>query len=165
MITQPISEIFKRKDITGVVSVPPSASVAEAVAVMCRHGIGAVVIATTRKRIEGIFTERDVMSRVVDEGRDPKTTPVEAVMSREVRRIACSAPMDEALRLMVEHNYRHLLVEEGDEVRGIVSIRDLMQQAILADAPPHEGRPGVLKARTDDTLESVKLARGAAIAR
>src|SRR5947199_326000 len=115
MINQSISEVFKSKDIKGVVSVPPSASVAEAVAVMCRNGIGAVVIATTRNRIEGIFTERDVMSRVVAEGRDPNVTPVEAVMSREVRRVPSSAPMDEALRLMVEHNYRHLLVEDERE--------------------------------------------------
>ena len=158
MITQPISQVFKRKDIKGVVCVPPSATVAEAVAVMCRNGIGAVVIATTMSRIDGIFTERDVMSRVVDEGRDPKTTPVEAVMSRQVRRVPSSTPMDEALRLMVEHNYRHLVVEDESAAPGIVSIRDLMQEAILADAPPHEGRPGVLKARTDDTLESLRRA-------
>jgi len=159
MITHPVSEVFRSKDIKGIVSVAPSASVAEAVAVMCRNGIGAVLISSAPERIDGIFTERDVMSRVVDEARDPRATRVDAVMSREVRCVASSLPMDDALRLMVEHGYRHLVVQDGNQVRGIVSIRDLMRQAILTDAPPHEGRPGVLRSRTDDTLQALRNAQ------
>ena len=160
MITHPISEVFKSKDIKGVVAVPPSSTVAEAVGVMCKNGIGAVIISTAADRVEGIFTERDVMSRVVDEGRDPRTTRVDAVMSREVRSIPSSTPMDDALRLMVEHGYRHLVVQDESQVRGIVSIRDLMRQAILTDAPPHEGRPGVLRSRTDDALDALREKHG-----
>ena len=73
-----------------------------------------------------------------------------------IRRVPSSAPMGDALRLMVEHNYRHLLVEHDRQVRGVLSIRDLMRFAVLADAPPHEGRPGVLKARTGVALETIR---------
>jgi len=165
MITHPISEVFKSKDIKGIVAVAPSATVAEAVGVMCRNGIGAVIISSTGSDVDGIFTERDVMARVVDEGRDAKTTRVDAVMSREVRSIPSTLPMDDALRLMVEHNYRHLVVQDDAEVRGIVSIRDLMRQAILTDAPPHEGRPGVLRSRTDDALDTLRQAKGTPVGR
>lgn len=155
MINVPVSEIFSHKDIKGVVAIPPSTMVSEAVATMASNGIGAVVV-MHGDRVAGIFTERDVMRRVVAEARDPQTTPVETVMSREVRRVPSSAAMDDALRLMVEHNYRHLLVEDNGQVRGVLSIRDLMRFAVLADAPPHEGRPGVLKARTDDALDAIR---------
>ena len=156
MMQQPVSAIFGRKDIKGVVSVAPSTTISEAVAVMCNNGIGAVVVTDAKGDVAGIFTERDVMQRVVGEGRDARATAVEAVMSREVRRVPSTAPMNEALRLMVEHNYRHLVVEDEGQVRGVLSIRDLMGWAILTDAPPHEGRPGVLKARADDALEALR---------
>ena len=156
MMHQSVAALFAQKQIKGVVSVSPSASVSEAVAVMCQNGIGAVLVTDAKGRIAGIFTERDVMRRVVGEARDPRATQVETVMSREVRRVSSTSPIDDALRLMVEHNYRHLLVEDDGNVQGVVSIRDMMQWAILAGAPPHEGRPGVLKSRTDDALESLR---------
>jgi signal-transduction protein with cAMP-binding, CBS, and nucleotidyltransferase domain len=97
------------------------------------------------------------MRRVLNEGRDPKTTPVTAVMSPEVRRIASSVTVEEALRLMVVHNHRHLLVADGKVVQGVVSIRDLMEWVVLPDKSiASEGRVGVIKARTADAIESLQ---------
>ena len=79
------------------------------------------------------------MRRVLNEGRDAKTTPVTAVMSPNVRHIASTVTVEEALRLMVVHNHRHLLVEDHAEVQGLVSIRDLMSWIVLPET--HRSRP------------------------
>jgi CBS domain-containing protein len=78
-------------------------------------------------------------------------------MSPNVRKVAPGATIEEALRLMVVHGYRHLLVEEGGKVMGLVSIRDLMAALVLPDEPvAHEGRVGVIKARAEETVRSIK---------
>ena len=77
-------------------------------------------------------------------------------MSSEVRRVASSATVEEALRLMVVHGHRHLLVEDGTKVQGLVSIRDLMSWVVLPDESiASEGRVGVIKARAAEAIESL----------
>jgi len=157
MITETVGNILKRKEIQELLAVPAAASVADAVALMSSKGIGAIIVRTSGGAVEGIVTERDLMRRVLNEGRDAKTTPVTAVMSPEVRRVASTVTVEEALRLMVVHNHRHLLVEDGSEVQGLVSIRDLMSWVVLPDKPiAHEGRVGVIKARTTDAITSLQ---------
>jgi CBS domain-containing protein len=157
MITETVGSILQRKEIQELHAVPASASVADAVAVMSGEGIGAIVIQNPGGPVEGILTERDLMRRVLNEGRDAKSTLVTAVMSPTVRRVASTVTVEEALRLMVVHNHRHLLVEDGTQVQGLVSIRDLMSWVVLPDKPiAHEGRVGVIKARTSDAIESLQ---------
>src|SRR4249920_3862588 len=105
MITQTVESIVKGKKIQDVVRIPATATVSEAVAAMSKREMGSVLIGSTGGAIEGIFTERDVMRRVVGEGRDPKTTKVSAVMSPNVRHVQATATVEEALRLMVVHGY------------------------------------------------------------
>ena len=156
MITETVGNILKRKEIQELLAVPAAASVADAVALMSSKGIGAIIVRTSGGAVEGIVTERDLMRRVLNEGRDAKTTPVTAVMSPEVRRVASTVTVEEALRLMVVHNHRHLLVEDGVEVRGLVSIRDLMSWIVLPDKPiASEGRVGVIKARAEDAIQAL----------
>jgi CBS domain-containing protein len=157
MITETVGNILQRKEIQELHAVPASASVADAVAVMSGKGIGAIVVRSPGGLVEGILTERDLMRRVLNEGRDAKTTPVTAVMSPTVRRVASTVTVEEALRLMVVHNHRHLLVEDSAQVQGLVSIRDLMSWVVLPDKPiAHEGRVGVIKARTTDAIEALQ---------
>lgn len=157
MITETVGNILKRKEIQELLAVPASASVADAVALMSGKGIGAIIVRQPGGAVEGIVTERDLMRRVLNEGRDAKTTAVNSVMSPNVRRVASSVTVEEALRLMVVHNHRHLLVEDGSEVQGLVSIRDLMSWVVLPDKPiAHEGRVGVIKARAADAIESLQ---------
>lgn len=156
MITETVGNILKRKEIQELLAVPTSASVADAVAKMSVKGIGAIIIQGSGGKVEGILTERDLMRRVLNEGRDAKTTPVTAVMSPNVRRIGSTVTVEEALRLMVVHNHRHLLVEDGTEVQGLVSIRDLMSWIVLPEnAIAAEGRVGVIKARAEDAIQSL----------
>jgi CBS domain-containing protein len=157
MITQPVGDVVRSKDIQELVTVPHAASVAEAVALMTRKGVGAVIIASRPGVVEGIFTERDVMGRVVGEGRDPKSTPVSSVMSPEVRRVDAAVSVEDTLRLMVVHGHRHLVVEDGGAVLGLVSIRDLMHWIILPDTSiAYEGRVGVIRARTAEALQEMQ---------
>jgi CBS domain-containing protein len=157
MITESVGNILKRKEIQELLAVPTSASVADAVALMSSKGIGAIIVRNPGGAVDGILTERDLMRRVLNEGRDAKATPVTAVMSPNVRRVASDVTVEEALRLMVVHNHRHLLVEDGAVVQGLVSIRDLMSWVVLPDKPiAHEGRVGVIKARAADAIESLQ---------
>jgi signal-transduction protein with cAMP-binding, CBS, and nucleotidyltransferase domain len=96
------------------------------------------------------------MCRVVAERRDPAGTTVSEVMSPNVRQVNADATVEEVLRLMVVHSHRHILVRDGAAL-GLVSIRDLMQWLILPDEPvAHEGRVGVIRARTAETIGAVK---------
>jgi CBS domain-containing protein len=73
-----------------------------------------------------MFTERDVMNRVIAQGRDPQTTTVEQVMTPEPTTVAPSASIVKAFDLMVEGAFRHLPVVDGDgHVIGVVSMRDV----------------------------------------
>jgi CBS domain-containing protein len=157
MINQPVASVLAGKEIHGLIVVSASATVAEAVAEMSRRAVGAVLIGDSSGVIEGIFTERDVMCRVVDHGLDAKQTPVAAVMSRNVRQVAPSATVEEVLRLMVEHGHRHVLVAGDDAPRGLLSIRDLMRWLLLPDEPvAHEGRGGVIHTRAEQAVRELR---------
>jgi CBS domain-containing protein len=156
MINEPIRAVLQAKDIQNLITAAPDATVSEAAALMTQRGVGAVIVRGADAAIGGIFTERDVMCRVVAEGRDPARTRVVDVMSPNVREVAADATVEEVLRLMVVHGHRHILVKDAAGY-GLVSIRDLMQWLILPDEPvAHEGRVGVIRARTADTIDAVK---------
>jgi CBS domain-containing protein len=156
MINQPIRAVLQAKDIQNLVTAEPDATVAAVAAQMAQKGVGAVIVRGAGSEIGGIFTERDVMCRVVAERRDPAGTRVSEVMSPDVRQVNADATVEEVLRLMVVHRHRHILVRDGAAL-GLVSIRDLMQWLILPDEPvAHEGRVGVIRARTAETIGAVK---------
>jgi CBS domain-containing protein len=77
------------------------------------------------ERLRGIFTERDLLVRVVAAGLDPSRTPVGEVMTADPDTIDGSAPVVEAIRRMDECSYRHMPVVDGGRVVGVVSWRDL----------------------------------------
>jgi CBS domain-containing protein len=103
----------------------PESTVADAVALMNRRNIGAVLVMTPDESLLGIFTERDVLRRVLGERLDPATTPLDTVMTREVFWIGPSGTTDQALALVAERNVRHLPVMDDQHVLGMVSVRDL----------------------------------------
>jgi CBS domain-containing protein len=105
-------------------SLPPSATVRDAARVMTERHIGAVLVAVDG-RLQGIFTERDVLARVVAAGLDPDDTVLGGVMTPNPDTIAPNDTALEALRKMSERGYRHLPVIDSDRLVGIVSIRDL----------------------------------------
>ena len=157
MIDRPVGDVLKGKSSPNLLSVASTATVVEAVALMDEKGLGSVLVRDAGGKMAGIFTERDLMRRVVRQGRDPKTTPMSAVMSPDVRQVPATESIVEVLRIRVEHGYRHMLVAEGAKPAGVVSIRDLMASLILPDAPiAHEGRRGEVRSRAEDAVTTLR---------
>jgi CBS domain-containing protein len=113
-----------------VVTVSRTTTVMEAIETMAASQIGSVVV-VDGNHLEGIFTERDVMLRVVLEGRNPRQTRVEEVMTTPVQTIGMRATGDDALRLMVQEHVRHLpVIDEKGKAQAIVSMRSLLDEKV-----------------------------------
>lgn len=107
-----------------VLSIGPQATVLDAALLMNKHKIGSLVV-IEGGRVCGMFTERDILRRVVGERRDPSGTSVGEVMTVEV---VCCQPhttIDEARGVMKNRRIRHLPVLDGDTLVGLVSMGDL----------------------------------------
>lgn len=115
----------------GPAIVSPDASVVEAARRMAERNVGAILV-LEGDLLHGIFSERDVMTRVVAAGLDPLSTPVRAVMSTALATIDESANVEQAGKLMDENKCRHLPVMREGKVVGVVSMRDLMHIDIEA---------------------------------
>ena len=108
-------------------SVRDSATVLEAVEIMADRKVGAVCVLDEDNRLCGIFSERDVLNRVVLTRRDPATVPIREVMSTPRAVIETSGTPHQALEMMERIGTRHLPVVEGDRWVGMLSIRDIMR--------------------------------------
>ena len=126
----PITAILDRKGHT-VYSVSPTTTVAEAVDEMNRHRVGSVLVLED-KRLVGIFTERDVLRRVVGAGVDPRRATVADVMTRGVITISPEATIEDTMVLFTEKRCRHLPVCDNDRLVGTISIGDVTRW--MADA-------------------------------
>lgn len=126
----PISAILDRKG-RNVFSVLPTISVAEAVAEMNRHRVGSVLVIDAGRLI-GIFTERDVLRRIVGAGVDPRTTVVADVMTAGVITISPESTIEETMVLFTEKRCRHLPVVDSGQLVGTISIGDVTRW--IADA-------------------------------
>jgi CBS domain-containing protein len=133
-----VAELVQDRRSDELISVPASASVADAVAVMAEREVGAVLVMNEEGLVAGLFSERDLLVRVVDQGRDPKSTPLSLVMTREVRFVSPGTSSEAALALMHLHRFRHLLVIDGPRVHGLVSMRDLVVQLIKSGEGRYE---------------------------
>ena len=108
-----------------VYSIDAEQSVLEAARFMMEHGIGALPV-LRKGELVGIFSERDVMNRVVAVGRMPGTTRIAEVMTSNPRGVDVGESVEECLFLMKEFGFRHLLIVSGKELKGLVSLRDLL---------------------------------------
>ena len=129
-----ISVLLEHKGST-VFSVPPNITVATAAKEMDRHRVGAILVIES-DRIVGIFTERDVLSRVVAAGVDPNTTPIERVMTRDPITVASSTTVEEVMTLFTNKRFRHLPVVDDGRLVGLVSIGDILRR--MVDTHRHE---------------------------
>lgn len=131
-----VRQIIERERL---VECSPGVSVKDAVARMCEHCCGSIVLKDDG-RIVGIFTERDLMRRVVHAGLDPAETPVGAVMTPDPDTIDAEAPVMDAIRAMDECSYRYLPVIENGACVGVISTRHLPFSEVIAMAPELEAR-------------------------
>jgi CBS domain-containing protein len=129
------------------------ATVREAVQVMTANNVG-IVLVLDGERLVGVFSERDVVRRVVDRGLDPGRTPVGEVMTSQIVAGDPDEDYQSAMRKMDQANIRHLLVVDGAQMLSMISIRDLIRvdmqdkgeeirylREYLYQVPPETARP------------------------
>lgn len=110
-------------------SVEANRTVLEAARYMMEYNIGAVPVLRDGSLV-GMLSERDIMNRVVAIGRTPGTTAISEVMTANPRTVSADETIEECLFLMREFGFRHLPIVDGRELKGLVSLRDvLMHQA------------------------------------
>ena len=123
-----LGAILKEKS-AALFSVTTGTSVADAVTVMVDGGVGSVLI-MDHGHLKGLFTERDLMCRVVYHGLDPRQTPIEEVMTSDVATVRSSLTVGEAMSLCTQRRIRRLPVMDGDTLLGVVSAGDLTKWAV-----------------------------------
>ena len=124
----PVWRVLESK-VGRIEKVDVTATVCAAVGLMNDREIGSVLV-FEGTRLAGIFTERDVLVRVVGERRDPTTVRVGEVMTRQLMVIEPTTTVEQAMALMTARRHRHLPVVDGDAVVGVVSAGDLTRWVI-----------------------------------
>ncbi|HLD78027.1 MAG TPA: CBS domain-containing protein [archaeon] len=118
-----LRDLFKDRELYHVT---PSLAVADAARYMSERNVGAVCV-LEQNRLVGIFSERDLMKRVIAVNRDPGSTRVSEVMTAKPVVVDVHDSLERCLQTMKQAGIRHLPVVEGDKLIGLVSLRDLLQ--------------------------------------
>ena len=129
LITMPLNKVsvttlLKEKS-TSVFTIPVDASVDAAVSEMNRQRVGSIMVKDKVDAVVGIFTERDVLVRVVSAGKHPKETLLSEVMTAEFKSITPQTTVEDAMQLMTEKRVRHLPILEDGKLCGMLSIGDV----------------------------------------
>jgi CBS domain-containing protein len=108
---------------TDLVIAGPTSTVAEAATIMGERHVGSTLV-MEEGRLVGIFTERDIV-RALSQDFDAPGHPISHWMTKDPKSISSDATIEEALEIMFAGGFRHLPVAHGDQVLGMVSMRDL----------------------------------------
>ncbi|MEI6394802.1 MAG: CBS domain-containing protein [Verrucomicrobiota bacterium] len=125
-----ISEILSQKGTT-VWSISPNATVFDAIALMAEKNVGALLV-TESDKLVGIISERDYTRKVMLKGKTSKATAVKEILSGHVIHVSPAQTVEECMRLMTDHHFRHLPVLDGEKIVGVISIGDLVNWIISA---------------------------------
>jgi len=123
-----IREVLDRKG-RAVLSIHSDAPVLEAIGIMSKHNVGALVIQDGDQPM-GIFTERDYLRKIALKGRSSSNTLVREVMSSPLITISTAESSEAAMATMTERRCRHLVVTEGGKMAGIISLGDLVKHML-----------------------------------
>jgi CBS domain-containing protein len=102
-------------------------TVLEVARFMVERNIGAVAV-LRNKELAGIFSERDIMKRVVAERRDPGSTKVADVMTPDPLTVSPSDSLEDCRKIMGQHGFRHIPICDGKQLKGLLSMRDILLQ-------------------------------------
>ena len=113
----------------GILSISPDATVYDALKLMAEKEVGALLVIEADKLV-GIISERDYARKVILHGKSSKEIHVSDIMTSKIIYVNTAQTVDECMALMTDKRIRHLPVYDGDQLVGVVSIGDLVKEAI-----------------------------------
>jgi CBS domain-containing protein len=127
--TMKVEDIIRIKG-NSVKMIKPTETVGSLSRQLQQARIGAMVVSSNGQKIDGIISERDIAYSLAERRGDLHLLPVSALMTREVVTCSPASSLTDAARLMKKHNIRHLPVKSGDQIAGLISIRDVLEHRI-----------------------------------
>jgi CBS domain-containing protein len=131
-MAETVASILKRKG-DAIWSVKPTSTVYEAIAMMAEKSVGALLVVSDGKLV-GIISERDYARKVVLQRRSSSDTLVREIMTGSVITVTPDHSVENCMKMITEHRVRHLPVLAGDQLLGVISIRDLVNAIITEQA-------------------------------
>ncbi|QDQ26425.1 CBS domain-containing protein [Chitinimonas arctica] len=122
-------QLLQEKSRQAIFSVPPNATVYQALQLMAEKDIGAVLV-MEGDALVGIFSERDYARKVVLQGKTSAGTPILDIMTKRVMFAKPTHTVDQCMAIMSEKRFRHLPVMDGTTVLGVLSITDLVREQL-----------------------------------
>ena len=127
----PERTVFQSVSQRNVVSLAPQASVWDAACIMTKANSGSILVIDAAGVVQGILTERDLMTRVLAKALDPKTTTAAEVMTRNPQTVTPETKVAEAVLIMIERGFRHLpIITSAGKIIGIFSVRDALPREV-----------------------------------
>ncbi|RPJ22943.1 MAG: CBS domain-containing protein [Chloroflexi bacterium] len=123
-----VRDMIRRKG-REVFTIAPGATVLDALEMMARHNIGALLVMSDDNMV-GILSERDCIRKVELMGKNVKDTRVSEIMTGNVITVEASQPLEECMGLMIDKNIRHLPVFDDKELIGLLSVRDVLKEVV-----------------------------------
>ena len=127
--TRTLLEIINEKEIKDLLTVDSKKPVIEALTIMAKYKIGALIV-TNEATMVGVISERDYAREIILEGKSSKDTKVEEIMTKKVLTLSASDKFEKGLEIMTQKRIRHMPVMDGKELIGMVSQGDLVKEMI-----------------------------------
>jgi CBS domain-containing protein len=131
-VTGTIDAILAQKG-TEIFSTSPDATVYEAIELMANKNIGALLVLEEGKLV-GLISERDYTRKVMLRGKRSRETQVREIMSSDLTVVHSREPVENCMRMMTDKRIRHLPVVDGETIRGVISIGDLVKWIIATQS-------------------------------
>ena len=123
MPNRTLRQVIEGRTVTSALA---DTTVRAAAVAMANQQVGAIMVVDDKGLLTGLFTERDVLNRVVAKGLDPDKTPLSAVMTEKLLTATPDKPLSHALHMMFEGGFRHVPVVENGKPVGMVSARNAL---------------------------------------